>query len=452
MADYRNLLIIIGRGSRGPKAISSIQALASIFSERLELPVFPCFLEFGTPSVTEALEYVGAVCQADHVIVLPLFQAANPFLKSRVPQLVAQAGTEWPGTYYFYGTPLDMLSSLYQSLNAAAQTLTSQNADTTALLMVGRGSIDPAENAETYKAARLLWEAQRQAAVCDLLEVAFYNHTMPNILTGIERCIRLGTDRIIVMPHLLFDGSIQDRICEQIESARKDNPSCEIVVAEPIETQSNFVKALANHYAEMKQAALEASMPGLPLGFSHTFDISGSHTHSHSAQNLQNLLPPRYQNKPVSAAPMGAADLILDANNQVAWDEMWQGFCDLAMAGGPPHRGDLLEPVSPQDVAADPLAYESILAELERGIRLVTGLRTVRSNAAGWVGVECTDEAMALWLLRAIIVENISVRREGCILYLPAGPAFRLSHEIKNVITVIAKTHHYWKEHITAAS
>jgi sirohydrochlorin cobaltochelatase len=55
---------------------------------------------------------------------------------------------------------------------------------------------------------------------------------------------------------------------------------------------------------------------------------------------------------------------------------------------------------------------------------------------------------MALWLLRAIVVENISVRREGTTLYFPAGPAFRLENEIKNVITVVAKTHHDWQEHV----
>jgi sirohydrochlorin cobaltochelatase len=38
-------------------------------------------------------------------------------------------------------------------------------------------------------------------------------------------------------------------------------------------------------------------------------------------------------------------------------------------------------------------------------------------------------------------------RRDERILYLPAGPAFRLEHESKNVITVVAKTHHYWREH-----
>ena len=55
---------------------------------------------------------------------------------------------------------------------------------------------------------------------------------------------------------------------------------------------------------------------------------------------------------------------------------------------------------------------------------------------------------MALWLLRAIVVENVTVRREDTVLWFPAGPHFRLEREIKNVVTVVAKTTHYWQEHV----
>jgi sirohydrochlorin cobaltochelatase len=78
-------------------------------------------------------------------------------------------------------------------------------------------------------------------------------------------------------------------------------------------------------------------------------------------------------------------------------------------------------------------------------------LPVVQSITPGWIGMECQSEAMALWLLRAIVVENISVRREDKTLYFPAGPDFRLEKEIKNVITVIAKTNHYWLEHAKTA-
>jgi hypothetical protein len=56
---------------------------------------------------------------------------------------------------------------------------------------------------------------------------------------------------------------------------------------------------------------------------------------------------------------------------------------------------------------------------------------------------------MAAWLLRAITMENVSVRTAGMMLDLPAAPHFRLEKEIKNVVTVIAKTAHYWLEHMS---
>jgi len=169
----------------------------------------------------------------------------------------------------------------------------------------------------------------------------------------------------------------------------------------------------------------------------------------------RDILPPRYQgpNRAVSAAPMGAAALRYDADGAVAWDEMWTGYCELALAGGAPHRGTLLEPVDAATIADDPEGYDRTLRELERGLRLVAPECPVRrSPLPGWIGLECRNEEMALWLLRAIVVENVTVRREGAILWFPAGPGFRLEREIKNVVTVVAKTYHYWQEHVAGVA
>ena len=138
-----------------------------------------------------------------------------------------------------------------------------------------------------------------------------------------------------------------------------------------------------------------------------------------------------------------------NANGQVAWDEMWTDFCDLALAGGPPHRDAMLEPAAPEEALAAPDDFARVVAEIERGLLLVTGLPTVRSTSPGWVGLQCTGEEMARWLRRAIEIENVRVRRDGIVLYLPAGPYFGADKEIKNVVTVVAKTHHYWMEHRT---
>ncbi len=167
-------------------------------------------------------------------------------------------------------------------------------------------------------------------------------------------------------------------------------------------------------------------------------------------RRIDSMLPSEYQGRTDHVKPtsMGSASLKRDHSGRVAWDEIWTSFCDLAMAGGPPHRGKLLEAVTREEVSNNLEAYNLVVQEIERGIAMVTGLPTVQSNALGWVGIACDDEQMACWLLRAIIVENVMVRREENILYVPAGPGFSIQREIKNVITSVAKTVHYWRAHL----
>jgi sirohydrochlorin cobaltochelatase len=165
---------------------------------------------------------------------------------------------------------------------------------------------------------------------------------------------------------------------------------------------------------------------------------------------LKTLLPEEYRDSYEEMQPkaMGSALLKYDADGLVAWDEMWGSFCDLAMAGGPPHKGALLEPGNEADIDAQYGSYDSAAEEICRGIRMVTGLRSYMSPTPGWVCVTCLGDAMAGWLHRAIVMENVAARRRGAVLELPVAPHFRLEKEIKNVITVIAKTCHYWLGHM----
>jgi hypothetical protein len=168
---------------------------------------------------------------------------------------------------------------------------------------------------------------------------------------------------------------------------------------------------------------------------------------------LRAILPEEYQDsyEDVQPVSMGSAGLKYAVDGTVAWNEIWATFCDLAMAGGPPHRGTLLEPATPAAIEAQPERYRQVADEISRGIGMVTDLGTGPAPIAGWVRVTCLSEGMAGWLLRAIVMENVSVRSEGATIDLPAGPGYRVEKEIKNVITVIAKTCHYWTGHMWRA-
>jgi sirohydrochlorin cobaltochelatase len=165
---------------------------------------------------------------------------------------------------------------------------------------------------------------------------------------------------------------------------------------------------------------------------------------------LRTILPEEYQDtyQTMEPAPMKSAGLTFDADGKVAWDEIWGSFCDLAMAGGPPHKGTLLEPGTEAEVAAQRDRYDEVAAEICRGLTLATDLEARPSPDPGWVRLTSLNDGMGGWLLRAIVMENVAVRVQGALVDLPAAPQFRLEKEIKNVVTVAAKTCHYWLGHM----
>jgi len=171
---------------------------------------------------------------------------------------------------------------------------------------------------------------------------------------------------------------------------------------------------------------------------------------------LRAILPEQYRESYEDVVPvsMGSAGLKYDADGRVAWDQIWGSYCDLAMAGGPPHRGTLLQPATEETVVANLEAHQRVMEEIQRGISLVTRLPVLPIPHAGghdrsWVGVRCRSVGMSGWLVRAIVMENVLAKHDGEILFLPAGPEFRLAKEIKNVITATAKTCHYWTDHMS---
>lgn len=144
-------------------------------------------------------------------------------------------------------------------------------------------------------------------------------------------------------------------------------------------------------------------------------------------------------------APMAAAPMKYNEDGSVNWGDMWDTFCVLAQEGGPPHRGTMLdEPTAPDPT--DP-RYAQVVAEITRGIFEVSGLRT-QPAGPGWLAIVCESPGHALWLRNAILQENVQARSDKNLLLVPVSQEFTLKGEIKNVITVVAKTTHYWTEHL----
>lgn len=451
-------VVLAGHGSRDFEAVEACRGVGNALSARLALPVATGFLEFADPPLAEAV--AGCVSAgASRIVILPFVLGPATHQKNDIPSMVHWARERWPNVEIRYGASLGAQHSLVTALadriaDALASTPSVEPLEQTAVVVVGRGSRDPDSNSEVAKMARLVFEGRNYGWV----ETAFHSLTRPGVEDMVDRVIRLGARRVVVAPYLLFGGRIADGIAAGATSVCQSH-SVPLVVSQPLSGHPGVLDAVVREYHRAAEGLSAANCDLCKYrlrfaGFENELNLPQGSDHRHGFRGIDSVLPPRYRGEiPVSAAPMSAANLQYDQDGRVAWDRIWGSidpdspFCELALAGGPPHRGSLLEPVDPTAVIRDPGAYAGVIEELSRGIGLTTGLRAHPGKAPGWLAVECDSAEMAIWLLRAIVVENISARREDSTLYLPVGPDFRLEHEIKNVITALAKTHHYWKEH-----
>ena len=144
-------------------------------------------------------------------------------------------------------------------------------------------------------------------------------------------------------------------------------------------------------------------------------------------------------------APMSAAPFVWRSDGRPDWGAMWSSFCELALFGGPPHRGpeSALAGGARGDAASD---TSGAVEEIRRGIWETTGLYS-EPAAPGWLAVTCESPRMAAWLCATIILENVEARCDEERLLLPADSSFAVEDQVKSVVTVVAKTHHYWSAH-----
>jgi len=188
------------------------------------------------------------------------------------------------------------------------------------------------------------------------------------------------------------------------------------------------------------QAGMPVSVAAVPVG--RLDALQDSLRRDAEARRREYAPSPR----PDPAAPMSSAPFVWTADGRPDWGSMWTTFCELALYGGPPQRGPESALRAP---AVAPAADDAeMLAEMRRGIWETTGLYA-EPTASGWLAVTCDSPTMAAWLCAAIILENVDARVEEDRLLLPAGPGYTLTDEVKSIITVVAKTHHYWQAHVT---
>ncbi|ANH90920.1 cobalamin biosynthesis protein CbiX [Streptomyces sp. SAT1] len=242
-------LLIAGHGTRDDAGAAAFRDFVRELGRRHpELPVAGGFIELSPPplgdAVTELVER-----GARRFAAVPLMLVSAGHAKGDIPAALAREKERHPGISYTYGRPLGphpaLLRVLERRLDEALRGTGDDRSEVTVLL-VGRGSTDPDANAEVFKASRLLWEGRGYAGV----ETAFVSLAAPDVPSGLDRCVRLGARRIVVLPYFLFTGILPDRVRRQTEDWAAAHPDVEVRAADVIGPEPELLDLVMERYEE----------------------------------------------------------------------------------------------------------------------------------------------------------------------------------------------------------
>ncbi|MCS0603215.1 sirohydrochlorin chelatase [Streptomyces sp. LP11] len=246
-------LLIAGHGTRDEAGAEAFRAVVRELGRRRPgLPVAGGFLELSSPPLGEAVTaLVERGVRRFAAVPLPLVSAGHA--KDDIPAAPAREPARHPGVSYAYGRPLGPHPGLLgvlerrveEALGGTAGRGPGDRSDVTVLL-VGRGVRDPDADAEVHRAARLLREGRGYAGV----ETAFVSQAAPDVPSGLDRCLRLGARRIVVLPYFLFPGVLPDRVRQQTDGWAAAHPDAEVRSADVIGPEPELVDVVLERYEE----------------------------------------------------------------------------------------------------------------------------------------------------------------------------------------------------------
>lgn len=246
-------LLVVGHGTADPVGADETRAVAAALAELLpSVPVELGFLEVIGPSIDDALRRLADRGCRD-VVAAPLLLFAAGHAKRDVPEAL-DAAARASGQRVVQAEPLgchaDVLAVSQERRRQAVAGLPAVAASATDLLVVGRGSSDP-------EALRQLGEFAEGTLAGDAarprrLLLAFVAAARPSLDEAVEEaCDPAAGDvrRIIVQPHLLFRGHVEQQVAAAVARGRAARPDVEWVQVPRLGPDRLVARALASRAA-----------------------------------------------------------------------------------------------------------------------------------------------------------------------------------------------------------
>ncbi|WP_339176166.1 CbiX/SirB N-terminal domain-containing protein [Solibacillus sp. FSL R5-0691] len=255
----KKAVLFVGHGSRLEAGNEEVRQFVEQTKTYIDpaLLVETCFLEFASPNIEDGIQ----LCVergADEVHVIPIILLHAGHSKMHIPAEIEHAREHFPDVRFTYGQTIGIHEEIFEILKSRLTEVgfnPDEKYDDTAILLIARGGSDPYANGDFYKITRLLWEKLD----VPIVESAFMGVTTPSVEQGVERCIRLGAKKIVMLPYFLFTGVLMERMAKMVQQFTEQYEDVDFLLANYFGYHPNLKKVLL----ERMDQALDGTSTGM---------------------------------------------------------------------------------------------------------------------------------------------------------------------------------------------
>jgi len=228
-------VLVVGHGTADAGGAAETRAACRAVAAALpDTAVELGFLEVIGPTLADGLAALAARGCRD-VVAAPLLLFAAGHAKRDVPEALV-AGARRAGVRVRQADPLGCHPAIValsrRRRTEALARLPGMAAAAWTLVMAGRGSSDPAAPGQLRELAQASLNGEPPPARLHLGFVAAARPTLAEAIAAAADPMAPGVRRIVVQPHLLFHGHVEDQVTAAVAQGRDRRPDVEWVQVE----------------------------------------------------------------------------------------------------------------------------------------------------------------------------------------------------------------------------
>lgn len=252
-------LLLVGHGTRDPDGQREFTEVARKVA--VALPgtlVVSCCLELTEPTIAAGVREL-VERGARRFVVVPVLLFAGGHARQDIPAAVAQAAASYPALTFTQAGHLGCQGPMLQ-LSAdrfrAAQRLSLDEpgrlesidlpSSPTYVVMVGRGGTDGDAREEMRQFVALRMQMTPAAGVT----IGYLAGDGPTLAEALDAAERSGLPRIVVQPHLLFQGRLVAEVRRQAVERASRRPDLEWLLADHLGPADEVIVTLLENYAD----------------------------------------------------------------------------------------------------------------------------------------------------------------------------------------------------------